>query len=100
MMHPAGTFHYKLVLRGTEPPWRLVALSEDLPGPIDEPISHARLVGHSPAVDVWGDRITLIARHPKYASKAAVFFPIDPAIPDRLQGGDVLWLVRTGAAGL
>lgn len=99
-IHPAATFLYKLVLRGTEAPWRLIASLQDPTASTGDDEFDARLVGHSPAVDIWGDRIGLIARHRRLASAAAAFLTIDPNITRHLQGGDLLWLVRTGAAGL
>jgi hypothetical protein len=98
-IHPAATFLYRLVLRGTEAPWRLIATLAPIVSTGDDEFD-ARLVGHSPAVDIWGDRIALIARHRRLAATAAAFMTIDPHITRHFQGGDVLWLVRTGAAGL
>src|SRR5262249_20626111 len=72
-IHPAATFLYKLVLRGTEAPWRLIASLQDPTASTGDDEFDARLVGHSPAVDIWGDRIGLIARHRRLASAAAAF---------------------------
>src|SRR5262249_61048158 len=99
-IHPAAPFLYKLVLRGTEAPWRLIASLQDPTASTGDDEFDARLVGHSPAVDIWGDRIGLIARHRRLASAAAAFLTIDPNITRHLQGGDLLWLGRTGAAAL
>ena len=100
MIPPSGTFLYRLVLRGTEAPWRLVASLEYPIVRTGDNLFDARLVGYSPAVDIWGDRITLIARQQKLAGLAAAFMTIDPDITRHFQGGDVLRLVRTGTASL
>jgi hypothetical protein len=100
VISPAGTCCYRFALRGSEAPWRSVAL---LDGPVEltgDYLSDARLVGHSPALDIWGDRITLIARQRDLAGLAAVFLAIDPDIPARFCAGDMLHLARTGTGGL
>ncbi len=100
MISPSGTFLYKLALRGGEAPWRLVASLQNPILSTGDDLIDARLVGHSPAVDIWGDRITLIAGRRELAVAAAAFITIDPDITRNFQGGDVLRLVRTGSAGL
>jgi len=100
-IHPAATFLYRLVLPETEAPWLAAASLEDPTARTTGDDEYdARLVGHSPAAYIWGDRIALIARQRRLAARAAAFIAIDPDITRHLQGGDVLWLVHTGAAGL
>jgi hypothetical protein len=100
MMPSSGTFLYRLVLRGDEAPWRLVASLEHPVEITGDDFEDARLVGHSPAVDILRDRITLVARQPKLAGLAAAFLAIDPDITARLRAGDVLRIARSHVGGL
>lgn len=100
MIPPCGTFRYKLVLHGSGPPWRLVASLEQAVEITGDELKDARLVGHFPAVDIAGDRITLVARQQELALLAAAFLPIDSDVPPRLRTGDVIHMARSGSGGI
>ena len=97
MISPAGTFEYEaeftadsfresdIVLHGTAMPSRYD--------------SH-RLVGPSPMIRFWNDRLVLVASDKSNSTVRNTSFPIGDAVPLAASPGDRLYVVRTGCGGI
>jgi hypothetical protein len=96
MIHPSGTFEYQaeftsegfgindIVLRGTN--------HRNWNGDC--------LVGHTPTIRFWNDRLILVASGKDRASCRNASFPIGDAVRHTARAGDRLYVVRTGAGGI
>lgn len=96
MIHPSGTFEYQaeftsegfgandIVLRATD---------------------HRKwngdcLVGHTPTIRFWNDRLVLVASGKDRASCRNASFFIGDAVRQTVHVGDRLYVIRTGAGGI
>ena len=62
-------------------------------------IDHDRLVGHSPKLRFWHDRLVLVASGEAGSSLRNASFLIGDAVPLAARPGDWLYVVRTGRGG-
>jgi len=62
--------------------------------------NETRLVGLSPKIRFWNDRLVIIASLPIKASVRNVSFPVGDAVNFAAQPGDQLHVVRTGCCGM
>lgn len=97
MISPSGTFEYEAEF--TADSFResdIVLHGAAMPGRYD---SH-RLVGPSPMIRFWNDRLVLVASDKSNSTVRNTSFRIGDAVPVAASPGDRLYVVRTGCGGI
>lgn len=96
MIHTSGTFEYEAEF--TEKSFGNSEIV--LHGSARSGENETRLVGLSPKIRFWNDRLVIVASLPIKAIMRNVSFPIGDAVNFAAQPGDQLYVVRTGCGGM
>ena len=95
MIHPSGTFEYEAEF--TSDSFRD---SETVLQGIAKNTEMDRLVGHSPMIRFWNDRLVLVASEKLHSRLRNASFWIGDSVPLAARPGDRLHLIRTGCGGI
>lgn len=96
MIHPSGTFEYQAEFTSEGFSDSDIVLYGTIANKVDGP----RLVGHSPMIRFWNDRLVLVASEESTSGLRNASFAIGDAIFLSAKPGDELHVIRTGSGGL
>jgi len=96
MIHPSGTFEYEAEFTSDSFRESDVVVH----GTLMKTRDCNRLVGPSPMIRFWNDRLVLVASDQSNASVRNTSFQVGNAVPLASSPGDRLYVVRTGSGGI
>ena len=96
MIHPSGTFEYEAEFTSDSFRESDVVVH----GTLMKTMDCNRLVGPSPMIRFWNDRLVLVASEQAKASVRNTSFRIGNAVQLAASPGDRLYVVRTGCGGI
>lgn len=96
MIHPSGTFKYEAEFTSEGFSNSDIVLHGTIANKVDGP----RLVGHSPTIRFWNDRLVLVASEESTSRLRNASFAIGDAVTLSAHPGDQLHVIRTGSGGI